>query len=151
MHLVETEHRSEVFRGGGERGSAAHAKGNLTRYPAVVMATDCLFCKIASHAIPAQIVHEDDEVVAFRDLRPVAPTHVLVIPKKHLPGVHEATGEDAGMLGQLLLAARDVAEQLGLDKDGYRLVINQGPHAGQSVFHLHLHVIGGRAMSWPPG
>jgi histidine triad (HIT) family protein len=112
---------------------------------------DCLFCKIVARAIPAQVVHENDHVLAFRDLRPVAPTHVLVIPKRHIPGIHEATREDAETLGEIMLAARDVAEQLGLEKDGYRLVLNQGAHAGQSVFHVHMHVIGGRTMSWPPG
>ncbi len=113
--------------------------------------TDCLFCKIVARAIPAQIVHESDDVLAFRDVRPVAPTHVLVIPKGHVSGVHEAGREQVAMLGELLCTARDVAEQLGLEKDGYRLVVNQGPHAGQSVFHLHVHVLGGRTMSWPPG
>src|ERR1019366_6338163 len=101
------------------------------------MPTDCLFCKIVAKAIPARIVLENDHVVAFEDIRPVAPTHALVIPKKHLLGVHEATSEDAAILGQVLLAARDAAEKLGLGEGGYRLVINQGPDAGQSVFHLH--------------
>ena len=110
----------------------------------------CLFCNIVAKTTPAQIVFENDHVVAFRDIRPVAPTHALVIPKKHIVGVHEATGDDAATLGQLLLAARDVAEKLGLESGGYRLVINQGPDAGQSVFHLHCHVIGGRQMGWPP-
>ena len=114
------------------------------------MATDCLFCKIVARTIQGQVVHETDHLVAFRDLRPVAPTHVLVIPKKHISGIHEASPEDAEVLGRLLLGARDVAEQLDL-KGGYRLVINQGPDAGQSVFHVHLHVLGGRPMSWPPG
>jgi histidine triad (HIT) family protein len=113
--------------------------------------SDCLFCKIATRSIPAQVVLENDHVVAFRDLRPVAPTHVLVIPKKHVAGIHEVTREDAALLSEVLLAAREVAEQLGLGGDGYRVVINQGPHAGQSVFHLHVHVLGGRTMSWPPG
>jgi histidine triad (HIT) family protein len=115
------------------------------------MATGCLFCNIVARTVPAQIVLENDHVVAFRDIRPVAPTHALVIPKKHVTGIHDATPEDAAMLGQVLLAARDVAEQLGLADGGYRLVVNQGPDAGQSVFHLHCHVIGGRTMAWPPG
>jgi histidine triad (HIT) family protein len=110
----------------------------------------CLFCNIVAKTTPAQIVFENDHVVAFRDIRPVAPTHALVIPKKHIVGAHEATGDDAATLGQVLLAARDVAEKLGLASGGYRLVINQGPDAGQSVFHLHCHVIGGRQMGWPP-
>jgi histidine triad (HIT) family protein len=111
----------------------------------------CLFCNIVARSTPAQIVFENDHVVAFKDVRPVAPSHALVIPKQHVPGVHDATGADAQLLGQVLLAARDVAEQLGLAAGGYRLVINQGPDAGQSVFHLHCHVLGGRPMAWPPG
>jgi histidine triad (HIT) family protein len=111
----------------------------------------CLFCKIVNKEIPAQVVHENDHVVAFRDLHPAAPTHVLVIPKKHIVGLHDAKPEDAAMLGELMLAARDVAEKLGLDAKGYRTVINNGPDAGQSVFHLHVHVLGGRTLAWPPG
>jgi histidine triad (HIT) family protein len=111
----------------------------------------CLFCNVVARTIPAQIVFENDHVVAFKDIRPVAPTHALVIPKKHIAGVHEGTQEDAALLGQVLLAARDVAEQLGLGEGGYRLVINQGSAAGQSVFHLHCHVLGGRPLAWPPG
>ena len=111
----------------------------------------CLFCNIVSGATPAQIVYENEHVVAFKDIRPVAPTHALVIPRRHIVGVHDATPADAELLGQVVLAARTVAEQLGLAAGGYRLVINQGPDAGQSVFHLHCHVIGGRQMAWPPG
>jgi histidine triad (HIT) family protein len=111
----------------------------------------CLFCNIVARTTPAQIIFEDDHVLAFTDLRPVAPAHALVIPKKHLGGVHDAESVDAALLGQLLLAASKVAEQLGLATSGYRLVINQGPDAGQSVFHLHCHILGGRRMEWPPG
>jgi histidine triad (HIT) family protein len=111
----------------------------------------CLFCKIVAREIPSTIVAENDHAIAFRDVRPVAPTHVLVIPKKHIVGIHDAKAEDAAMLGELLLMARDVAEQLGLGDGGYRTVVNQGPNAGQSVFHLHVHVLGGRNMTWPPG
>jgi len=111
----------------------------------------CLFCEIARRTIPAEVLLENDHVLAFRDIRPVAPTHALVIPKKHVVGIHEATAEDAPLLGHLLGAARDVAEKLGLAAGGYRLVINQGPDAGQSVLHLHCHVMGGRQMAWPPG
>jgi histidine triad (HIT) family protein len=113
--------------------------------------TTCLFCNIASKATPAQIVLENEHVAAFRDIRPMAPVHVLVVPKAHLPGIHDAKPKDSDLLGRVLLAARDVAEQLGLGEGGYRLVINQGPNAGQSVDHLHCHVIGGRSMAWPPG
>ena len=111
----------------------------------------CLFCNIVAKTTPAQIIFENDHVVAFKDIRPVAPVHALVIPRQHIAGVHEATPEDAAVLGQVLLAARDVAEQLGLEKGGYRLVVNQGAAAGQSVFHLHCHVLGGRQLGWPPG
>jgi histidine triad (HIT) family protein len=111
----------------------------------------CLFCNIVLGKTPADIVFQNDHVVAFKDIRPVAPVHVLVIPKSHIPGIHDATAEQAGALGEVLLAARDVAEKLGLASGGYRLVLNQGADAGQSVFHLHCHVIGGRSMAWPPG
>ncbi len=111
----------------------------------------CLFCKIVSKEIPAQVVHENDHVVAFRDVRPVAPTHVLVIPKKHIVGMHEVGRGDAAVMGEVMIAARDVAEKLGLHATGYRTVVNNGPDAGQSVLHLHVHVLGGRAMAWPPG
>ena len=112
--------------------------------------SDCIFCKIVSKQIPAQIVHETDHVVAFRDLHPAAPTHVLVIPKKHIVGMHEVTRGDVDTIGELFVAARDVAEQLGLHGSGYRVVVNNGKDAGQSVFHLHVHVLGGRGMGWPP-
>jgi histidine triad (HIT) family protein len=112
---------------------------------------DCLFCKIVAKTIPAKVVLENDHVVAFEDVRPMAPKHALVIPKRHIPGVHDATPDDAALLGQVVLAARDVAEKLGLAESGYRLVMNQGADGGQSVFHLHCHVLGGRAMAWPPG
>src|SRR5579872_3179648 len=97
----------------------------------------CLFCKIIKRKIPSDIVYENDHVLAFKDVRPVAPTHALVIPKKHLVGIAEAT--------------REVAGKLGLGAGGYRLVVNNGADASQSVFHLHLHVLGGRPMAWPPG
>jgi len=115
------------------------------------MSTACLFCNVVAKKTPADLVFENEHVVAFRDIRPVAPVHVLVIPKRHVAGVHDAESTDALTLGRLLLAARDVAEDLGLSGSGYRLVVNQGPDAGQSVFHLHCHVIGGRSMAWPPG
>lgn len=111
----------------------------------------CLFCKIVAKEIPATIVLENDHALAFRDIRPVAPTHVLVIPKKHVASITEATDADGTMLGHLLLLARDVAKKEGLDATGYRLVTNNGESAGQSVFHVHVHVLGGRALSWPPG
>jgi histidine triad (HIT) family protein len=111
----------------------------------------CLFCKIIAREIPAKIVHENDHVLAFADVNPKAPKHFLVIPKKHIVGIHEATQDDKAMLGEVMLAARDVAESEGLAVSGYRLVINNGPDAGQSVHHLHVHVLGGRPLAWPPG
>jgi histidine triad (HIT) family protein len=116
-------------------------------------AMGCLFCKIVAREIPSQIVFENDHVLAFRDINPQAPTHALVIPKRHLTGIFDATESDAdkALLGELLTAGRKVAGQLGLDEKGYRLVVNQGQDGGQSVFHLHLHVLGGRPMGWPPG
>ncbi len=111
----------------------------------------CLFCKIVKKEIPAQVLLENDHVVAFRDINPMTPTHVLVIPKKHIVGMHEIAPEDVPIVGEILLAARDVAEKLGLHASGYRVVANNGPDAGQSVLHLHVHVLGGRPMAWPPG
>ena len=111
----------------------------------------CLFCKIIAREIPAKIVLENDHVLAFEDVNPQAPTHILVIPKKHIVGIHEATKEDAALLGQVMLGAREAAESVGLHETGYRLVVNNGAHAGQSVLHLHMHVLGGRQLAWPPG
>lgn len=111
----------------------------------------CLFCKIAAKEIPSKVLFEDDDLIAFHDINPGAPTHVLVIPKQHILGLSECAPEHAAIMGKLLLATRRVAEQTGVAKSGYRVVINSGPDAGQSVFHLHLHVIGGRQLGWPPG
>lgn len=110
-----------------------------------------LFEKIAAREIPAQIVFEDDLVLAIRDLHPQAPTHVLIFPKRPLPRIAEATSADHKLLGHLLLKAAEVAEQLGLKTSGYRLVINNGPDGGETVPHLHCHILGGRALAWPPG
>lgn len=110
----------------------------------------CLFCKIVAREIPSQIIYEDEHALAFRDVRPVAPTHALVIPKKHIVALADTTDDDDALLGKLLVAARKVAKQEGLS-NGFRLVINNGPDAGQSVFHVHLHVLGGRQLTWPPG
>lgn len=112
---------------------------------------DCLFCRIVSGEIPSQKVLENDHAVAFKDVRPVAPTHVLVVPRKHVAGIHDFGDADAALLGELMLTARRAAEKMGLLPGGYRLVVNQGPDAGQSVFHVHVHVLGGRQMAWPPG
>ncbi len=110
-----------------------------------------LFEKIIAREIPAQIVFEDDLVLALKDIKPAAPTHILVIPKKPIPRIAEASPEDHKVLGHLLLKAAEIAKQAGLTKNGYRLVINNGPDAGESVPHLHCHILGGRKMAWPPG
>jgi histidine triad (HIT) family protein len=111
----------------------------------------CLFCKIAAKQIPSKILFEDDLLLAFHDINPAAPTHVLVIPKQHLTHLGEALPEHADLLGKLLLAASKAAVMTGVAQSGYRVVANTGPDAGQSVFHLHIHVLGGRQMAWPPG
>jgi histidine triad (HIT) family protein len=110
-----------------------------------------LFEKIIDREIPATIVYEDDLVLAFRDIKAQAPTHVLVIPKRPIPRIAEAKPEDHKVLGHLLLKAAEIANQLGLTQSGFRLVFNNGPDAGEAVPHLHCHIIGGRKMSWPPG
>jgi len=110
-----------------------------------------LFERIGDGEVPAQIVYQDDKVLAFRDIKPGAPTHVLIVPRKPIPRIAEAKPEDHQVLGHLLLKAAQVAEQLGLKETGYRLVINNGPDASESVPHLHMHILGGRKLSWPPG
>jgi histidine triad (HIT) family protein len=113
---------------------------------------DCIFCKIVAGEIPAQIVKRSGEAVAFRDIDPRAPVHVVVIPTRHIPAVRDAkTPDDERILGAVLAFAAAVARELGLDADGYRIVTNTGAAAGQSVDHLHFHVLGGRKLSWPPG
>lgn len=113
--------------------------------------TDCIFCKIAAGEIPAELVYEDDTVVGFRDLSPQAPTHVLLIPRKHVATLNELQAEDEAIVGRLYLAAVKVAAQEGLAERGYRTLINCNEEGGQTVFHLHLHLLGGRQMGWPPG
>ncbi len=110
-----------------------------------------LFEKIIAREIPADIVYEDDRVLAFKDINPQAPVHVLVIPKQSIPRIAEAADHDQDLLGYLLLKARDVAGELDLKENGFRLVINNGPDGGESVPHLHCHILGGRALNWPPG
>ena len=111
--------------------------------------SSCIFCKIASGEIAATVVKRADGMMAFKDLSPQAPTHVLVIPTTHIGTLNEA--KDASLLGKLLAFARDVAQEAGVATKGYRVVLNTNPDGGQTVFHLHLHVLGGRAMHWPPG
>ncbi len=110
-----------------------------------------IFEKIAAREIPARIVHEDDDVIAFHDVDPKAPVHVLLVPKRVIPRIAEASEADQALLGKLLLATRKVAEKLDLLSSGYRIVINNGPDAGESVPHLHVHVLGKRQLGWPPG
>jgi len=111
--------------------------------------TTCVFCKIASGEIPATVVKRDGNMLAFRDLNPQAPTHLLVIPTTHVSTLNDA--KDPGLLGGLLAFSRDVAHEAGIANKGYRVVVNTNPDGGQTVFHLHLHVLGGRSMRWPPG
>jgi histidine triad (HIT) family protein len=111
----------------------------------------CLFCNVVEKKVPADVVYEDEHAIGFRDIRPVAPTHVLVVPRKHVAAVHELGAGDAEAIGRVMIAARNVAHQLGLEEGGYRLVINDGDAAGQTVHHIHVHVLGGRPLSWPPG
>ena len=115
-----------------------------------VLSTDCVFCRIASRDIPSEILHETETVIAFRDLEPRAPTHLLIIPKEHLASIADVQGRHGGMLADLAQAAAHLADTEGLES-GWRLVTNVGPDAGQSVFHLHVHLLGGRRMAWPPG
>jgi histidine triad (HIT) family protein len=112
--------------------------------------SDCLFCRIVAGEIPSDTVHSDDDVIAFRDINPRAPTHVLVIPRRHIADAHALTDEDGDLLAKLFGVVRKVADEAGLER-GYRVVTNVGPESGQSVYHLHLHLLGGRPMAWPPG
>ncbi len=111
---------------------------------------ECIFCKIASKEIKSDIVYEDEELMAFKDIKPVAPTHVLLIPKKHIDGVQALKDEDQMLVGKMIVKAKEIADKLGL-KEGYRLVFNIGEYGGQTINHIHLHIIGGRPMMWPPG
>lgn len=113
--------------------------------------SDCLFCKIINGEIPSDKVYEDDEVLAFRDINPHAPTHVLIIPKKHISTINDLQDEDAALAGKLYLAAKKVAKLEGIADSGYRTVMNCNKAAGQMVFHIHLHLLGGRNLNWPPG
>ncbi|MEE9133656.1 MAG: histidine triad nucleotide-binding protein [Gemmatimonadota bacterium] len=112
---------------------------------------DCLFCKIAAGEITADVVQEGDDWVAFRDISPQAPTHILIIPREHIATLNEAGQDKAELLGRLFLAAKEIAADEGVAEDGYRTVLNCNAGAGQSVFHVHVHLLGGRAMGWPPG
>lgn len=113
--------------------------------------SDCIFCKIVRKEIPARIVYEDEEFLAFDDIRPQAPVHTLIIPRKHLASLKEAGPHEAGLLGRILIRAAEIARLKGIDHSGYRVVVNTGPDSGQEVFHIHFHLLGGRRLGWPPG
>jgi histidine triad (HIT) family protein len=112
---------------------------------------ECVFCKIAHGELPTACVFENDELIAFRDQNPQAPLHVLIIPKKHIATLNDTHEEDAALLGKLVLAAQQIAKTHHIDTDGYRLIFNVNQHGGQTVYHIHLHLLGGRHMTWPPG
>jgi histidine triad (HIT) family protein len=112
---------------------------------------NCLFCKIAAGEVASKVVLDRGEVLAFRDINPAAPTHILLIPKKHIKDVSELTGEHAALVVEIYNTANELAKSEGIAESGYRIVANTGPNAGQSVFHLHFHLLGGRRMGWPPG
>ena len=111
----------------------------------------CIFCEIAEGRRPSRVVHADDQLVAFHDIRPQAPTHVLVVPRRHVTSLLDLAPGDDGLLGAMVRRARDVARDLGLGERGFRLVMNCGDDAGYSVYHIHLHLLGGRSLGWPPG
>ena len=112
---------------------------------------ECIFCNIAEGKIPAEKVFEGKELIAFRDVNPQAPHHVLIIPRRHIESVNELKEEDASLVGEMILTAKEIAARLGVAQSGYRLVLNTNRAAGQAVFHIHLHLLGGRSFSWPPG
>lgn len=112
---------------------------------------DCLFCRIIEKSIPADIVYEDNEVLAFRDISPQAPTHILIIPKKHIATINDMTPEDSSVLGHMIETAKNIANEEGIASNGYRLIMNCNNEGGQTVYHIHLHLLGGRQMTWPPG
>ncbi|MCS7263764.1 MAG: histidine triad nucleotide-binding protein [Armatimonadetes bacterium] len=111
----------------------------------------CIFCRIVEKELQSKIAYEDEEVVAFHDINPQAPIHVLIVPRKHIPTLNEATEEERSLLGKLMLVAQKLAKELGTAESGYRIVLNTNKDAGQSVFHIHLHLLGGRSFRWPPG
>jgi histidine triad (HIT) family protein len=115
------------------------------------MATDCLFCKMVSGTIKPDVVYQDKDVLAFKDINPQAPLHVLIVPKKHIATLNDLSEADSGIIARLYLAGQKIARDAGVAEKGYRTVINCNADAGQSVFHIHLHVLGGRLMGWPPG
>src|SRR5262250_146008 len=127
---------------------SSHAEYNFEIVLGRVMES-CLFCRIGKHELPSKAAYEDDRVFAFHDINPQAPVHVLICPRKHIPSLNDVTSDDAALLAHMFDVARKLAEQLGVSQKGYRTVFNVNAEAGQTVFHLHLHVIGGRRLSWP--
>jgi histidine triad (HIT) family protein len=115
------------------------------------MVDDCIFCRIADLRIPTELLYQDHQLVAFRDIQPVAPVHILIVPKKHIPDVLHLTNTDADILGKVYEVAAELARCEGVAEDGFRVVVNTGPAAGQSVQHIHFHLLGGRELGWPPG
>lgn len=115
------------------------------------MMDNCLFCKMVAGDIPTDVVYENDEVLAFRDINPQAPVHILIIPKTHISTLNDVDDEDAALMGKLFFAAKEIAEAEGVADEGYRTVVNCGALAGQSVFHVHMHLLAGRSLHWPPG
>lgn len=113
--------------------------------------SDCIFCKIIKREIPSSVIFENDEILAFEDIKPQAPVHILIIPKRHIVKTPDLKDGDTILVGKLLLVARDLAHLKGLDESGYRIVLNSGADAGQEILHLHVHLMGGRKFSWPPG
>ncbi|HEC31547.1 MAG TPA: histidine triad nucleotide-binding protein [Deltaproteobacteria bacterium] len=112
---------------------------------------DCTFCRIIAKQMPGEIIYEDEEVVAFKDINPQAPVHFLVVPRKHIASVLDIQPEDERLIGRLLLVAKKLTNEIGISTKGFRLVINTGDNAGQNIYHIHIHVLGGRRMTWPPG
>jgi histidine triad (HIT) family protein len=112
---------------------------------------DCLFCKIVNNEIPAELIFEDDRIVAFNDINPQAPIHILIIPKEHFASLNDMPEEKKDLMGHILLRARQIAQNLGIQENGYRIVLNTARDSGQEVFHIHFHLLGGRRMTWPPG
>ncbi|UCE39940.1 MAG: histidine triad nucleotide-binding protein [Candidatus Aminicenantes bacterium] len=112
---------------------------------------DCLFCKIVSKKIPAELIFEDDRIVAFNDINPQAPIHILIIPKEHFASLNDVPEEQKDLLGHILIRGRQIAQNMGIHENGYRIVLNTARDSGQVVFHIHFHLLGGRHMTWPPG
>jgi len=113
--------------------------------------SDCIFCKIANKEIPAEIIYEDEDLLAFKDINPVAPAHILLIPKKHVSTLFDLTDENAEIIGRIVLLSKKLAIELGLEEKGFRLVSNCKENGGQTVYHIHFHLLGGKAFAWPPG